>query len=137
MPLPTVTAGDFKARYPSFDSVDDGVVDAFLEEARGAVDDTWILADQKPALMAYAAHLMTLEGVGSEQQSIDLGGGSVDVTGALESVQVGDVRVKFGSDEGSTSSSSSGGATGELRRTAYGRRYYELLRRSNPAVLVA
>lgn len=135
MPLPVVTPTDLTTRYAAFATVDPTTIQAFLDEATGGVDDSWILADQKPALMAYAAHLMALDGVGAAASTVDLGGQALEVTGALESVQVGDVRVKFGSSDGSDGGGS--GSYGQFARTGYGRRYYELLLRSNPAVLVA
>lgn len=133
MPLPTVTPADVKARYPVFASASDTLIALLIGEAQGAVADTWILADQKPALIAYTAHLLAIETF--DTNVIDAGDlGQVAVTGRLESIEVGDVKTKFAHQYASEASGSASASA--LSATPYGRRYLELLRRSNPAILV-
>ena len=133
MPLPAVFPADLKARYPVFASANDSLVALLLDEAKGAVDDTWIEADQKPALIAYAAHLLALETFDSTTTT-DAAGNAVAVTGRMESIEVGDVKVKYAHQY--ASEAAGGGSGSALASTAFGRRYLELLRRSKPAILV-
>lgn len=134
--LSLVTAADFKARYPTFNDVGDGQINAILDEARGSVGASWIEGDQKPALLALAAHLLATDLYGSGTIAVE-GIGQIAVTGALEEIAIGDVKTKFAhkfaSDEGAGSSSPSSSG---FAATTYGRRYLELYRRSFPAIMV-
>jgi hypothetical protein len=135
MPLPTVTAQDLQARYTAFADADVALIGLLLDEAKGAVDDTWIEADQKPALLAYAAHLLALEQA-DDYTASDGNGGTIQVTGPLESIEVGDVKTKFAHVFLSEAAKAAASSAGGLSSTPYGRRYLQLLRRSKPAILV-
>lgn len=141
MPLPTVTAVDLAVRYPAFASVDLGLVTLVLDEARSAVDDRWIVADQKPALLAYAAHRLALEGhdggLGETGHTVPIGDETMNVSGPVETVEVGDTKVKFADTNGAATLGSTAVAGSGFEATVYGRYYLELLRCSQPAVLVA
>jgi len=129
-PLPLT----FLARYPSFKDASPELVTLLLQEALGAVDETWIEADRQPALLAYAAHLLAVELYGTP--TLDTGNGQkMLVTGPLSSAEVGPVKASFSEGAGGGSGGDSA-AAGGLATTAYGRRYLELLRRNKPAVLV-
>lgn len=141
MPLPPVTAADLAARYPAFAAVAPALLTLVLDEARSAVADTWIVADQKPALLAYAAHRLSLEGhdggLGESGHTIPIGDETMSVSGPVETVEVGDTKVKF-ADGGSAAAPGAVSVSGSgFEATVYGRYYLELLRRSQPAVLVA
>jgi hypothetical protein len=135
MPLPTVTPADLKARYPVFKDQPDTLVQLMLEDATGSVSDTWIVTDQKPALLAYAAHLLALETFASNLAT-DGSGNPVAITGPMESIEVGDVKVKYARQFVSEAGATAGASGSSLASTPYGRRYLELLRKSNPGILV-
>ncbi|HEV2570303.1 MAG TPA: DUF4054 domain-containing protein [Beijerinckiaceae bacterium] len=141
MSLPTVTAADLAVRYPAFASVDLGLVTLVLDDARSAVDDRWIVADQKSALLAYAAHRLALEGhdggLGESGHTVPIGDETMNVSGPVETVEVGDTKVKFADAHGTATLGSAAVAGSGFEATVYGRYYLELLRRSQPAVLVA
>ncbi|MBN9084334.1 MAG: hypothetical protein BGP04_13025 [Rhizobiales bacterium 62-17] len=141
MPLPSVTAVDLAARYPAFAAVDPVLVTLVLDEARSAVDDSWIDADQKPALLAYAAHRLALEGhdggLGESGHTVPIGDETMNVSGPVETVEVGDTKVKFADANGATTPGAAAITGSGFEATVYGRYYLELLRRSQPAVLVA
>lgn len=130
--LDAVTADDLKRRYPVFKGEDADLIDALLDEARGSVNDTWIEADRKPALLALAAHLLFIDRYASGV--VELDGQNFAVTGALESLKVGDTDVKFAhkfvTGEGQSASANDYGAT------PYGQRYLSLFRRSFPPVMI-
>lgn len=126
-------AADLKARYPAFASVADATVTYVLEEASAQVDDNWLAQDIAPAIMAYAAHLLAVEGAGV---TVTIGtGDSVQVAGPVDAVQVGDVRTSFAAGVTRAKMVMKGDETG-LRETAFGRRFLELRRRNAAAAIV-
>ncbi|MDH7794114.1 MULTISPECIES: DUF4054 domain-containing protein [unclassified Beijerinckia] len=142
MPLPFISAADLAARYPAFAGVDPALVTLVLDEARSAVADTWIAADQKPALLAYTAHRLALEGhdggLGDGGgHSVPIGEETMSVSGPVETVEVGDTKVKFADANGATMPGAAAVTGSGFEATIYGRYYLELLRRSQPAVWVA
>lgn len=124
------TIAEFKIRYPEFASVPDATLQAFLDEATGEVGPTWIERTRSPAIMALAAHLLAVQGLGGDASA---GDGGVAISGAVKRRKVGDVEVEFAGL--STGGGGSGIAAGYLS-TAYGRRYLEWLRKNFPAVAV-
>jgi hypothetical protein len=52
-----------KQRYPAFTAVDAGTIQYWLTDAERSVDATWIEGDYAAALMALAAHNMTIAGI--------------------------------------------------------------------------
>lgn len=135
MALTPPTADALTTRYPAFKGTDVGLINAILQEALGAVDETWIPADQQPALLAYAAHLLAIERMGD--QSVTLDDGSVLPTaGPLKSASVGPASFDF-SDAALSIQAQQNASTNGLASTPFGRRYLELLRRNKPAVAVA
>lgn len=114
------TADQLQARFPAFAAVDDAVVTSAIAEAAGRVDDTWAEADYQLAIMLYAAHVMTSDGLGTSDDTLFAG---------LRSVTIGPL--SFSSVPLDQQSSASGG----LRATSFGRRYLEILRRNHPPVL--
>lgn len=135
--LASITAAEFKARYPAFTGQPDAYVNAVLDEARGSVNDTWIEGDRVPALLAYTAYLIASEATAGASIAVGEGGTSVGISGALSEVWVGDVKAKF-ADGGS---SGGGGGSGEGSAISpaaalYWQQYMRLYRRSFPAVMV-
>ncbi|MDF2114801.1 DUF4054 domain-containing protein [Roseiarcaceae bacterium H3SJ34-1] len=134
MPVVTPTAAAFKLRYPSFTNVDDALIYLVIAEASGAVSEGWAIADQQPGILAYAAHLLTLDGYGGI--AVEPGDGNVDVAGPVSAVEVGDVKTTF-STQGRVRYTLRNAAEGSLADTVYGRRYLDLRRRNVAAVVVA
>lgn len=59
------TPENLKDRYPAFAAVDDLAVQIWLTDAERGVDESWLEADYAPAIMALAAHHMSLIGLGT------------------------------------------------------------------------
>lgn len=129
--MPTApTAAEFKVRYPAFATVADAIVGDVLSEAAGRVGNDWIEADKRPAMMAWAAHALTMEGFGSP--SVSVGGSAMQIAGEVDMIQVGDVKTSFG---GRTRANVAMTATSHpLMETPYGRRFIEMMRRNSPAI---
>ena len=125
MPVPVPDADTLKDRYPAFLSVENEHIDYALDEAARCVGETWIEADKQPAILALAAHILTVEGHGD-------GGGAA--AGSVASHKVGDVAVTFHAF-GETKIKA-GAAGSEYMMTTYGRRWLQYLRRNAPFVMV-
>lgn len=111
------TAADLKAAYPRFADVTDSVVEFWLERARRSVDTSWTQDDYAMGQMLLAAHLMTLEGIGSGTEA------------ELNAQGMGDFdSVRSGSFSFTRGKNSSGAASGTLKSTGYGRQFYALAR---------
>jgi len=133
MALTAPTNADFKARYPAFASAGDALINAVLEEAVAQVDENWLAQDIAPAIMAYAAHLMTVEGHGS---NITMPNGlTVATSGPIDAIQIGDVRTTFASGIARAKVMMKADDTG-LSETPFGRRFLELRRRNASPVMV-
>jgi hypothetical protein len=109
-------ADALKARFPAFADVADATLEAALVRARRHVDDTWIEDDRAEAEMLYAAHDMTLDGLGATR----------------EAQLAGFKRLKLDTLE--LERQASAGDPGTLKSTSYGVRFAELRRRSHPGV---
>lgn len=120
------TAAEFKARYPRFSTVGDPLADAVLADAMAQIDDRWDAGDQRPAVMAYAAHLLTSEGHGGA--SITVGGQTVTTSGVAQMVSVGDVKIGF-AGAAAGGQAQGGGAATQLDYTPFGRVFMDLRRR--------
>lgn len=126
--IPTET--ELKSRYPEFDPVDGTIVNEFISEASRTVDDTWEEADQKPAIMALAAHLMALEGW--PKRATNPNAFNPFTTGReMAGRKVGDVSVQFAT---SKQSSSGSGLFSTFNNTVYGQRFATLLKLNAPAI---
>jgi hypothetical protein len=63
VPYTAPTPAELKTRYAKFASVADDTVQYWLTDAERIVTTAWIEADYQPAIMAYAAHNLALEGL--------------------------------------------------------------------------
>lgn len=120
------TAAEFKTRFPIFDDKDDAFVTAILNEASASVDETWLEADYKPAIMYLAAHMIATEN-SDEGGSIEVGGAGA---GAIASESFGPISVSY-RDAGTSDAVKKAGIYGS---TIYGQRFAALLRRNKPAI---
>lgn len=114
------TAAEMKARFPTFAAVSDAAVTGALAEASSRVGSTWDEADWRTAQFLYAAHVLTMDGLGASTE--------VQLAGFR--------RIKVGSLELERSASSSVGGS-ILSTTSFGQRYLALAARYGAgAVLV-
>lgn len=120
------TPAILKQRFPEFASVADAQVQLVLDEAIAEVPEGWPDSNRTAGVLYLTGHLLASFGSGSS----GTGGGGVAVTGAIKSRKVGDVSVEFAGHSGGKES----GAFAHYSTTAYGKRYYEILRRNVPAI---
>jgi len=132
MSVTAPTNAQFKARYPAFASAGDELINGVLGEAVAQVDENWLAQDIAPAIMAYAAHLLTVEGHGSTVTMPN--GMTIQTSGPLDSFQVGDVRTSFAAGI-SRAKVAVKAEDGGLRETSFGRRFLELRRRNAAPVM--
>jgi hypothetical protein len=122
------TPADFKAKFPQFSAVADLTVQGALDEAASRVDETWIERDFRLARMLFAAHVLTLTGVGTDKESKLAG----LVASGLTSIKSGSLQVQLGALVGGAKKEALRG----LDTTTYGQRFLDLLRFNHPAILV-
>jgi hypothetical protein len=126
------SAIEFKTRYPEFTAVDDSLVTLMIAEGLSIVDDGWEINDQKPAIMAFTAHSLSMEGyparASNNQLPLPAGAGR-----EVLMRKVGDVTTQY-AQTGSSAGSSSASLSGSLGLTVYGRRFFQLLKLNSPAI---
>lgn len=120
MAFTEASADDLTTRFPRFAEVAEATIDVHLGEARRLVDGSWCDEDQVLGQLLYAAHSMTLDGLGTGTEAELAAEGLGDVQ-SLKSGSLSFTR-KSGSGDGD--------AAGELASTTYGRRFMELLQRN-------
>jgi hypothetical protein len=122
------TPAQFKTAFPLFAAVADAAVQAALDEAVLYVDDSWLDdANRFAATMLYAAHALTLNGLGEGAEAAAAAAGASDV----RIIQSGTFSLTRGI---TTDLTGGGGVPAPWNMTSYGRRFYALLRRNIPAV---
>lgn len=122
------TPADFKAKYPQFSAVTDSVVQGALDEAALRVDESWLERDFAIARMLFAAHVLTITGSGTDQESKLAG----LVNSGLTSVKSGSLQVQLGALVGGAKKEVVRG----LESTTYGQRFMDLMRFNHPGVVV-
>lgn len=123
------TPADVKARFPAFAAVPDAAIQGALDEAALQVDETWVSeADFRLGRMLLAAHILTLDGLGTGAESEAAANGA----SGFKRMKSGQFEV----ERFDTAGTVPGGSDGVLGTTSYGRRFLELQRRNFPAVLV-
>lgn len=129
----TPSAAEFKTRYPEFTGVSDDLITTMFVEASSMVDDGWHEPDQKPALLALTAHLLSMEGYPA-RAALPAGSPIPASAGRVVLVRkVGDVTTQY-AQTGSSMTSGSAGLLGSLALTVYGRRFAQLLKLNAPAI---
>lgn len=126
MPYEVPAPADLKARFPALAGVADAVIAVALAEAQGRVDRSWPENDYQPALLLYAAHVLTLDGHGTGAEAEMARAGA----SGFQSMKSGSLSL----DRGDGFSATAGGS--DLAQTGYGRRFLEMVRRNFPPVLV-
>jgi hypothetical protein len=109
--------------------MDEGQFDSLLEEAKLQVDNSWLSqANYKFALMYLIAHLKTTDNSG-EGESAVVGGAA---TGGIASESFGGMSISY--NNGATANNAA--ANSQWGSTEYGRRFYEMLKKNKPAIVV-
>lgn len=123
------TPADFKARYPSFASVDDAVIQGVLDnEVPLYVGQNWInQANYTQGAMLYAAHALTLDGFGTGPEAQAAGKGLL----GYSSIRSGSLSLTR------ASRGSAAEVAGSLALTSYGQRFLEIQRINCPPVVVS
>ena len=122
MPYTVPTNNEFICRHPRFSEIDEGTITAVILDAALSVDTTWFESDFQPAIMHLTAHYLVMEG--------HLGD-AINTAGLITSEKLGDASVNYGNAVSEIKSVADYGST------AYGRRFQDLLKKNNPAVLTA
>ncbi len=72
----SLTVAQFKVLKPQFNAVDDAGVDGYLTLALRWIGTGWLDADKDLAQAAVTCHLMTLEGLGTDAESVSFASGA-------------------------------------------------------------
>lgn len=126
MPYTIPTADQFFERFPIFEDADEDTITALLAEAASQIDNSWREADYQPAIMYLAAHMWALDNSQSGEE-VEIGS-----PGSISSESFAGMSVSY-----SSSPMSSGVSATGYGQTEYGRRYYQLLLKNKPGVVVA
>jgi hypothetical protein len=121
----------FIARFPIFSDTTQypqPQVETLLVEASGQVDTDWLERDYAPAIMYLTAHMLALDNSGADD-AIDIGGPS-----SISSESFSGMSISY---KALTPTAGSSFASSSFGNTVYGRRYYDLLKKNKPAVVVA
>lgn len=121
----TPAAADLVARFPTFAAVPAGTIASALAEAAVRVDTTWTAGDYPMGVMLYAAHVMTMDGLGTGAEAALAAAGALGFSG-LRAGGLSLERRGTAGDEAATA----------LAETTYGRRFLALLRVNQPSVYV-
>ncbi|CTQ67134.1 DUF4054 domain-containing protein [Roseibium alexandrii] len=129
------TAAEFKTRFPEFSPVSDALVDMILAETDAAVGTNWLERDRPVAVNLLTAHNLSMEGEPERSKAIAEGRSVSNAqSGPVSAMKVGDVSVTY---EGrSKSDQKSETVADEYRKTSYGARYLELMRKNFTGPLI-
>lgn len=123
------TYAEFIARFPIFNNTvkwPQALVELVIVEATRNVDNSWVEADYKPAIMYQTAHLIATDNTEAGTDP-DVGPPTY-----LSSESFAGMSQSFSKLQAGTLGQSEMWGT-----TVYGRRYLDLLRKNKPAVVVA
>lgn len=122
------TYAEFITRFPIFDDLikwPQAMVEAVIVEATNNIDNTWVEADYKPAIMYQTAHILSIDNAAEGQEP------SVGPQTYLSGESFSGMSMSYSKVEGSLGSSEIWGST------SYGRRYLDLLRKNRGGPIVA
>lgn len=114
------TAADLQARWDAFAAVDESAIAGAIQEAQRFVDTSWAEGDYTLGIMLYAAHILTLDGLGSGAEAQAAAAG----TSGFKVMRSGSLTLERDTGSGGSSGSDPLG----LNATAYGKRFRTLLR---------
>lgn len=98
-----------------------------LAEAATRVGTSWTAGDYPLGILLYAAHVLTLDGLGTGAEAALAAAGAL----GFQSMRTGSLQLERDAAPDSRSAGRS-----DLERTTYGRRFLALLRVNQPAVFV-
>lgn len=127
MNYPTPDNDDFTSRFPSFLAVAPNALSAALAEAAIRVDTRWTAGDYPLGIMLYAAHVLTLDGLGTGAEAALAAAGA----SGFQSMRSGSLQFEREAAPDGRSAPRS-----DYERTTYGRRFLALLRVNQPAAFV-
>lgn len=114
-------ADDFREAYPAFVAVEDEPIEAALAEASLMVDDSWLSQqDFTTGRLLYAAHVLTLGGLGTTSEAQFAG---------FSSLSIGSLSLTRAAYQGDV-------APGSYESTSFGRRFLQILRQNKPPIMV-
>lgn len=108
-----------KAAFPSFAAVADDTVAYWITRAQRSVDASWTEDDRQMGEMLLAAHLMTLQGLGTGAEA----SAAAEGTGDYKTIRTGSVTLE-------RFDRTSDAAQGQLGSTSYGRQFATLARQN-------
>lgn len=118
------TPANLIERYPAFTAVATPTIQYWLTDAERSVDESWTEGDYPIAIMALAAHNMTLAGLGTDAAPI------AGIPTGVTKLKSGQLDVTFADDAAAAR------AAGSLSATRYGSEYAALLRRNKAGARV-
>lgn len=128
MAYAAVTPALFKEVKPQFSASTDQAVQLYLNAAGRVVDESWDEEDYPLAIIAYACHLMTIDGLGTDAGSKAFKSGRED----MQTIKSADITlVRFAKAAGSTP------YTDWLNSTQCGKQFAFMLRLSKAGPRVA
>lgn len=96
-----LTPAIFKTKKPQFADVPNDVVQMYIDMASRFVDQTWLPGDYEDAWVAATCHLMTLDGLGTDEASKSWQTGAANYQ-SIRSGQLTLTRYAKGPDSGGT-----------------------------------
>lgn len=126
MPYTAPTVADFHTRFdPAFPTVTDAQIQLALDRGGRMVDDTWTEGDYQEGYLLFAAHWLSVQGIGAASAGVaNLGGFSEIRSGQLT------LKRSSGAEIGGWDGS-------QLGSTMYGRMYQDMVRLNAPRTAVA
>jgi hypothetical protein len=121
MPYTTPSASDLTDRYPEFATAPTPRIEYWITDALRTVTTSWVESDYQPAILAYAAHRLKLEGLGTS------GGGAVGELGAMGVTDFKSASMSVSFDAETVRRA----GDGEWSSTRYGAEFKGFLRRNN------
>ncbi|KMO40162.1 hypothetical protein VQ02_08505 [Methylobacterium variabile] len=119
-----LTPEAFRARFPAFAAVPDDALAGALAEAASRVGAAWAPADARLGRMLYAAHTLTLDGLGGPEAELARAG-ALDLKG-----------FRSGTLHLERRDAPAEALPGTLGLTSYGLRFHEVMRRNSIGVAV-
>lgn len=125
------TVDEFRAQFGEFAALQDADILKYIELAKLFVDETWLEADYKPALLYLAAHYAAMARSAALLSGVGGGSGSY-----VRSVSFGDRRIVYGTPAGGVAAEAKMPTESLFGTTMYGQLYLLLLRRNAPVALI-
>jgi len=121
-----ITARQFLERFPEFQKVGEGKINAVIAEVAPGIGVTWMEADREPAMKYLVAHILAASGEPHLSAATSAGG---VYQGVVKRRKVGDVEVEF-------AQVGAGAASLDYSSTFYGAQYLAIARRNFPTIAV-